>query len=49
MPHYSTFTLLDITGEKSTFQFNHGAITATSIAGFLTEIGDLRSATEAIT
>jgi hypothetical protein len=49
MPHYGTFTLLDETGEKSAMKFYTGAITATSIGGFLTEFGDLRTATAAIT
>jgi len=48
MPHYSTFTILDYGGEKSSFQFNHGALTVASLPGFLTGFGALRTALDAI-
>jgi len=44
MGHYGTFTVLDYSEEKSTTQFNFGAVTAISIAGFLTNFGSLRTA-----
>jgi len=49
MPHYSTFTLLDYSDEKSTVSVHNGAITAVSIAGFLTQLGALRDAIDGIT
>ena len=49
MGHHSSFTFLDETGEKSAFRFYHGALTPTSLAGFLTEFGTIKSATQAIT
>lgn len=49
MPHYSTFTLLDYSNEKSTVTIHNGAITAGTIAGFLTQFGALRDAIAAIT
>ena len=49
MPHYGTFTLLDETGEKSAMKFYHGAITAANLGGYLTEFGNMRTATEALT
>lgn len=47
--HYTVTTFRDVDGEESTFQLPNGAITATSIAGFLTEYGDLKNALDAIT
>jgi hypothetical protein len=41
--HYGTFSVLDYSEEKSTWSFNVGAITAVSIAGFLTAFGNLRT------
>lgn len=49
MPHYGTFTFLDYSGEKSTVQFYNGAITAVSLAGYLTNFGALRTAIDGIT
>jgi hypothetical protein len=49
MPHYSTFTLLDYSNEKSTVTIHNGVITAGTIAGFLTAFGALRTAIDAIT
>lgn len=49
MPHYSTFTLLDYSDEKSTVTIHNGAITSVSIAGFLTNFGALRDAIDDIT
>lgn len=47
--HYSAFEFLDRSNEKSTFKVFNGAITAVSIAGFLTDFGALKAATAAIT
>lgn len=47
--HYSMFTLLDASGEKSNTTIYNGAITPTSLAGFLTEFGQLRDAIDDIT
>lgn len=47
--HYSLFTLLDASGEKSNTTVYNGAITPASLAGFLTEFGQLRDAIDAIT
>jgi len=47
--HLSTFTLLDNSGEKSSMTVHNGAVTAVTIAGFLTAFGDLRTAIEGIT
>lgn len=44
MPHYTTFSLRDYSEETSTFSVNVGAITAISIAGFLTQFGNLKTA-----
>jgi len=48
MPHYGGFTIGDFSREKSSFQVYNGAITAGTIAGFLTNFGALRTATAAI-
>lgn len=42
--HIGGFTILDYSEEKRSFKFNFGAITAVSIAGFLTQFGNLRTA-----
>lgn len=47
--HYSVFTQLDYSGEKSLTRIYNGAITAVSIAGFLTEFGQMKDAINAIT
>lgn len=47
--HYSVFTQLDFSGEKSLTRIYNGAITAVSIAGFLTEFGQMKDAINAIT
>lgn len=44
-----SFTFQDRSREKASFGFATGPITAVSIAGALTQFGDLRSAVEAIT
>lgn len=49
MPHLSQFTFLDYSGEKSRVELYNGAITAASIAGYLTDFGALRTALEGIT
>ena len=49
MPHVSQFTMLDYSNEKSRVEVYNGAITAASIAGFLTNFGALRTAIEGIT
>lgn len=47
--HYSLFQFRDFSGEKSTVRIYNGAITAVSIAGFLTAFGAMRAAIEGIT
>lgn len=49
MPHKSIFTLLDRSNEKSSVTVHNGAVTAVSIAGFLTQFGALRTAIEGVT
>lgn len=44
MTHYSTYTILDYSNEKSPVKIYNGAITVTSIDGFLTEFGQMRDA-----
>lgn len=40
--HYSNFTVLDYSNEKSVMKIYNGAITTTSINGFITEFGQMR-------
>lgn len=47
--HYTVTTFLDATGEKSSFKLHNGAITATSIAGFLTDYAALKTALDNMT
>lgn len=47
--HYSTITHTDKTGESTTVKIFNDAITAVNIAGYLTQLGTLRSAIDAIT
>jgi len=47
--HYSSVTIRDRSKETSVFKFYNGAITATSIAGFLSDFGALKTAIAAIT
>jgi len=47
--HYSVFTQLDYSGEKSATTIYNGAITALSIGGFLTEFGQMRTTIDNIT
>lgn len=47
--HVSNFTLLDFSNESSGVRMYNGAITAASIAGFLTAFGGMRTALEGIT
>lgn len=42
--HVGAFTVLDYSQEKRTWTFKFGAVTAVSIAGFLTQFGALRTA-----
>jgi len=49
MPHYVTYTLGDFSHEKASYTANFGDVTAVSIAGLLTQIGTLRTKTDAIT
>jgi hypothetical protein len=49
MPHLARYQLLDYSNERSNTTVNVGAITAVSIAGFLTAFGALRTAIEGIT
>lgn len=44
--HYSTFTFLDFSNEKSPFKVFNGAVTLASIAGFLTEFGQMKTAVQ---
>lgn len=46
--HYSTFTVLDYSNEKSPFKVFNGAITSASIGGFITEFGQMRDAMAAM-
>lgn len=45
----SQFTLLDYSNEKANTTIYNGAITAVSLPGFLTELGNMRSSIDAIT
>lgn len=47
--HYTTWTLLDYSNEKSPLKVFNGAVTLTSIAGFLTDIGTFRTAIDNFT
>lgn len=47
--HESTLSYMDATGETTTFTVYNGPITALTIAAYLTELGALRAATEALT
>lgn len=47
--HYGVFGLRDHTGERSSVKIYNGAITAGTIAGFLTQFGALRTAIDGIT
>lgn len=49
MTHLAQFQLLDYSDERSTTTIHVGAITAVSIAGFLTDFGALKTAIEGIT
>jgi len=46
---YSLFTLKDFSDENSTVKIYNGAVTAVSIAGFLTAFGGMRDAVDDIT
>lgn len=47
--HTYSFTYKDYSNEPSTVQGNMGAITALTIASFLAQMGDLRTAQQALT
>lgn len=47
--HYYALTYRDATGETATMKVFNGAVTAVSIGGYLTAIGTLRTATDALT
>lgn len=47
--HKSRITYGDVTEETSSMELYNGAITAVSIGGFLTDFGNLQTATDAIT
>lgn len=49
MPHISSWQFLDYSREKSDAAMFTGAITALTIAGFLTAFGGMRTALDAIT
>lgn len=42
--HYANFSIQDYSEETSNFKVNFGAVTALNIAGFLAQLGDLRTA-----
>lgn len=46
--HYSVLTIGDYSEEKSTMKVYNGAITAVSIAGFLTDLAALETATQGL-
>lgn len=46
--HYTVTTFRDFGGETASMKVYNGAITAASIAGFLSEYGTLKAATQAI-
>lgn len=48
MSHYNVLTYRDASGELSNMTVHNGAITAVSIAGFLTDFGDLKTAVDAL-
>lgn len=48
MAQGGSFTIMDYNREDSTTSFNNAAITAASIAGYLTQFGALRTAIEGI-
>lgn len=47
--HYSIFTLLDNSDESASAKIYNGAVTAVSIAGFLTEFGQMKATIDTIT
>jgi hypothetical protein len=49
MPGQLTFSILDYSREKSSFSITTGDVTAVSLPGLLTEVGELRTAIEGIT
>lgn len=48
MPGRLTFTMLDHGSEKTTMSLHTGEVTAVSLPGLLTEVGDLRTAIEGL-
>lgn len=48
MPHFLSFGIRDYSNEISRVRIFHGAITAASIAGYLTQVGTLRTAIAAL-
>jgi len=46
--HFGSFTFKDTAKQKSNVSFNFGAITVGTIAGFLTQFGAFRTATQAL-
>lgn len=49
MPGKLGFTMLDYSREKSSFSITTGEVTAVSLPGLLTEVGNLRTAIDGIT
>lgn len=47
--HYNTITFLDYSNETSSMSVYNGSVTALTIAAFLTQLGALRTASDAIT
>jgi hypothetical protein len=46
--HYAVWTILDYSDESSPLKVFNGAVTATSIAGYITDLGSFRTLTQAI-
>lgn len=47
--HYVTLTLTDYSNESSPLKVFHGAVTLSSIAGYLTDLGTFRTASDNLT
>jgi hypothetical protein len=47
--HYVNLTLTDYSGESSPLKVYNGAVTAASVAGYLTDLGTFRTATDNLT
>lgn len=47
--HYGSFKVRDYSSETSTVKFYNGAITAVSLPGYLTALGNMRTAIQGVT